>query len=277
MNSLQVNGTELARVERGEGQTVILVHGAIGDLRSWEAVATKLATRYRVVTYSRRWHYPHRGAVDGASYTAAIHTADLLGVMRHYGAAHLVGHSYGAALCALAALHQPGLVQSLVLAEPSLFSLLQLSDHGKRAEAEAAAASGRIPALLSQGQPERALREFLDIILGPDGAKRISELGRGVMLDNLSTLMPMLAGMVSESPFTPQHAAGIKPPTLLLGGEQTPAIFRITIEELQKALPDARRVTLPGLSHGLHLENPEPLAEAVSDFLALQEKDLVHA
>lgn len=272
MNSLQVNGTELACVERGEGQTAILVHGAIGDLRSWESVAIKLAARYRVVTYSRRWHYPLYGATNGDGYTAAIHTADLLGVMEHFGPSHLVGHSYGAALCAAAALQRPGLVKSLVLAEPSLFPLLQFSAEGKQAEAEAATASAHIPELLKQGQRVRALHEFLNIILGDNGAERIPALGQEVMLDNLSTLAPMLAEMRADSQFTPHHAAAIKPPTLLLDGEHTPAIFRITIEEMQKAIPNVRRVTLPDVSHGLHLENPTLFTETVQEFLAQFQK-----
>ncbi len=267
MNTLRINGTELACAERGEGETLILVHGAVGDLRSWENVATKLATRFHVVSYSRRWHYPSFQPVSAGSYTVETHTADLLAVLKHFGPAHVVGHSYGAAIGTVAVLQAPELVKTLTLAEPALFSLLQGSEHGRRAAEVAGLATSRVPALLQQGKRDRALTEFLDVILGPSGAERISTLGLSIMRDNLHTLAPMLEKVNAESPFTTQHAAQISMPTLLLDGAQTPAIFRITANELNQAIPDVQRITLPEVSHGLHLENPDSFTHAVLPFL----------
>lgn len=36
MPAMQVNGTQLEYVERGQGAPVVLVHGTLGDYRSWE-------------------------------------------------------------------------------------------------------------------------------------------------------------------------------------------------------------------------------------------------
>ncbi len=33
--TIRVNGTDLAYIERGKGDAVVFVHGAVTDLRSW--------------------------------------------------------------------------------------------------------------------------------------------------------------------------------------------------------------------------------------------------
>lgn len=35
MPAVNVNGTELEYIERGEGDPVVLSHGTLGDYRSW--------------------------------------------------------------------------------------------------------------------------------------------------------------------------------------------------------------------------------------------------
>jgi pimeloyl-ACP methyl ester carboxylesterase len=57
------------------------------------------------------------------------HVQDLRAVVRSAtaGPAHLVGHSYGAYLCLRLATEDPGLIRSLVLAEPPVFTLFTSS------------------------------------------------------------------------------------------------------------------------------------------------------
>lgn len=267
MNTFRTNGVDLAGEERGEGELLVFVHGAVGDLRTWNAQVEDCSTRYRVITYSRRWHHPNAQTINCVPYTVDIHVADLTALLMNHGPAHLVGHSYGASVCALVAAQNPEVVRSLVLAEPSLFSLLTRSPTGVAALAQAAAASTSIVSLARQGRNQCALREFLNTILGPGGFERVPASAREVMLDNLHTLEPMLAGMNRDQMFTPELAARIGVPTLLVDGAETPALFRTVLDELEQHLPDARRITLPALSHGLHLEDSDAFSRAVLDFL----------
>ena len=267
MNTLRINNVDLACEVRGEGEPLVLVHGAVGDLRSWENQMTSFATQYRVIAYSRRWHYPHTSGIGDLPYTPEVHVADLIALLRHHGPAHLVGHSYGAAICAMMALQRPELVRSLVLAEPSLVSLLMSNPAGATALAQAAAATALLPTLVRQNQNERALREYLNVILGTGGFDRLLPHVRAVMYENLHTLEPMLKGFNDGLPFTVEHAAKITAPTLLLGGEQSPLLFRLIMDELERFLPNAQLITLPGVSHGLHLENPKAFNRAALDFL----------
>ena len=71
----------------------------------------------------------------------------------------------------------------------------------------------------------------------------------------------MLQG--TPAPFTCEDAGRIKAPTLLATGGRTLRIFALTIDQLERCLPNRERVTLPGTSHGLPLEAPAAFNEAV--------------
>ena len=52
-----VNGVRLFYESTGSGtESLILVHGAWGDHRNWDAVVPGLARSCRVITYDRRGH-----------------------------------------------------------------------------------------------------------------------------------------------------------------------------------------------------------------------------
>jgi pimeloyl-ACP methyl ester carboxylesterase len=162
----------------------------------------------------------------------------------------------------------PALVRSLVLAEPSLFTLLLTQREGAYELAQSAAAMTHVTARIREGKTEHALDEYLNVILGPGGAEKITGFSRRVMLANTHTIEPMLNGMSGNGQFTAAHAAQINVPTLLLTGEHTPPFFRLTSETLAKTIPGVQLVVIPGISHGLQLEAPEEFSRAVLDFFA---------
>jgi len=268
MQTFNVNGAALAGEERGAGELLILVHGAVGDFRSWENVVAAFATHYRVITYSRRGHHPNPPPANAEPYTSEGHTADLMALIAACGdgPVRLLGHSYGASLCAGLAVERPELVRCLVLAEPSLFSLVLSHPVGAAALEQTAALTEPVVPLLRKGERERALRAFLNSVLGEEGCARLSDRVLEVMLDNVSTLEPMLNGMRAGPLFTAQEAALIRAPTLLVEGELTTALFRTTLETLANTVPEARRVVLPKVGHGLHLEDPDAFSRVALEF-----------
>ena len=56
---ITVNGTALTYVEAGNGPPVVLVHGALGDYRTWTGEMDAFATKYHVIACSLRHHYPN--------------------------------------------------------------------------------------------------------------------------------------------------------------------------------------------------------------------------
>ena len=53
-----LDGPALAYRERGEGQSVVFVHGSASDLRSWEQQLSAIGTSYRSIADSRRYAPP---------------------------------------------------------------------------------------------------------------------------------------------------------------------------------------------------------------------------
>jgi pimeloyl-ACP methyl ester carboxylesterase len=270
MNTIVLNGTDFACARRGAGETVILVHGAVGDFRTWDAQMSLLSSRYDVLAYSRRGHFPATNISSGIPYNVEAHAQDLVALILAQGGrpVRLVGHSYGGAVCAAVALACPQLVRSMVLAEASLFSLLLANREGAYALAQSAASMTHVAPLIRQGKVEKGLDEFLDVILGPGGAGKITGFARQVMMANAHTLDAMLNGMNGGGQFTDSHAAQIKTPTLILSSELTPPFFKLTSDLLEQHIPGAERVVLSGISHGLQLEDPEGFSREVLRFFA---------
>src|SRR5688572_13285774 len=124
MSRVTINGAVLEYQDHGGGDPVVLVHGSASDYRSWNA-QMPLSGRFRVISYSRRFHWPNEPIREGYDYSMTQHVADLGALLAALSAApaHLVGHSYGAFVCLLLALREPHLVQTLVLAEPPVVTL----------------------------------------------------------------------------------------------------------------------------------------------------------
>lgn len=59
----------------------------------------------------------------------------------------------------------------------------------------------------------------------------------------------------------------IRHPTLLLGGERSPRIFRCVLDRLQELMPSVQRAEIPGTSHIVHEDAPEAFFDTVMGFL----------
>lgn len=115
---IQINGATLEVRERGAGEPIVLVHGAMGDECAAIVTEPALVNHYRVIDYHRRgW-----GKSDRLNAPLSIEqqAADCRAVMHHLGVerAHLVGQSYGGVILLQMALDTPDAVQTLSLLEP---------------------------------------------------------------------------------------------------------------------------------------------------------------
>lgn len=249
--AITVNDAELAWIEQGTGDPVILIHGSLGDYRSWNRQMEPFAQRYRVVAYSRRRHWPNAWPADGP--------------------AHLAGSSYGALTALVMAARRPELVRSLVLGEPPLLAWLAGLPEG----------SARYAAFLAQSwEPARrafrngdsltGVRRFIDGVLGAGQFDRLSTTAQGGIMDNAPEFTLELETSPSTyfSALKPADVVGLGIPTLLLTGERSPRMFHDVIDVLARTLPDCEQVEIPDASHSMHAGNPEAYNQTVLGFLA---------
>lgn len=97
--------------------------------------------------------------------------------------------------------------------------------------------------------------------------------GRLVINQNAHTLGPMLRTYLEPTTLDHSTASKMITPTLLITGELSPAIYKAITRELHNCMPTVESFTLPGASHGLHMENGEDFGVAVMEFLS-KTKDL---
>src|SRR6266567_357566 len=117
--SYEHDGLTLGYSAVGEGEPVLLVHGATGTGEfEWGDLARRLSSRFRCVMPDLRGH--GRSQFRRSGYTGAAICADLRRLIEQLGIdqPHIVGFSYGSEISLMLELDKPGTARSLVLVSP---------------------------------------------------------------------------------------------------------------------------------------------------------------
>lgn len=271
-----VNGTTLHYVECGEGEPVVLVHGSLGDYRSWAVQMEPLSEQHRVISYSRRYHYPNPWPQDVSSFSAMVHANDLAAFIQalQLDQVHLIGHSYGALTALLVARDHPERVRSLTLGEPPLPSLGAASPQGDSLF-QAFMEHSIIPSrkAFQRGNVEDGVRRFLNGVLEEGAYEQLPPDAHFYMLENARELRGEMIGMDAKGKaffpsVTCEEAGNIHIPTLIVDGERSPKMLSLVNDALERCLPDQDRVMIPGASHDLKIQEPPVFTNNVLPFLA---------
>ena len=121
MPSFAHQGFEIAYMDEGEGEPVLLLHGFASNYTvNWVGpgwVTTLTGAGYRVVAFDHRGHGGSTGSDDPADYRPALMAGDAAALLDHLriGRAHVFGYSMGARVAAFMALGHAEKVATLVL------------------------------------------------------------------------------------------------------------------------------------------------------------------
>jgi pimeloyl-ACP methyl ester carboxylesterase len=265
-----IGNASLAYVEQGRGETVVFVHGAAGDWRTWEPLRPYIAARYRFVSYSRRYHHPNAADGGGLPYTARQQADDLVAFVRTLGPGpvHAVGASAGGRVLAEAALQQPGLFKSLTLSEPLITRPVDAEGQARSA-ATLQEFVGTVLAAARAGDGRAATVRLVDWVYGEAGAfGRLPADRQQRFLDNQGTLVPSLTAPPAPPP-TCEQLRTLPMPVLVMQGEKSRAGFRASTEGLLRCL--SRGVgpfDVPGAGHVWYPVEPRSGAERIMSFIA---------
>jgi pimeloyl-ACP methyl ester carboxylesterase len=264
--TLRVNGYDMSYVERGEGVPLLLIHGTLCDYRYWTAQMEPLGHGRRVIAVSLRHCYPERWDGAGADFTITQHGADVGAFIAALdaGPVHLLGHSRGGRVAFDVARNFPDRVSSLILADPGGELDESLRPRGEAPPARTAL--WECGQLVKQGEIDRGLEKFIELISRPGIWSAMPEPAKNMLRDNARTLIGQIAA--SPEPFSRQAVAAIAAPTLLLIGERSPAFFYQIADALVPHLRDGRRAIIERAGHAMSVENPAGFNAAVTEFLA---------
>lgn len=167
---VDVDGARLHYVQRGEGPTVVLVHGLAGHLRLFtHSLVERLSDDFHVVAVERPgagYSVRHPGTPAGPRADAAA-IAELirtLGLSRPL----LMGHSLGGAVSLAAALDHPDVVSGLALVSPLTHPVDVVPEAFKALEIRSPWVRRIVARTVAVPLSMRASARTLDLLFGPE-------------------------------------------------------------------------------------------------------------
>lgn len=266
---MRANGVDFEYVEQGKGTPVVFVHGAVSDLRYWEPQRDVFARQHRFVAYTYRYHGTAPWPDDGKQYSAETHAADLAAFLQGLkaGPVHVVGLSYGGMLAAMVALKEPQLIRTLTLAEPGLLSLLAEKPDAAPVVEQWIKGIEPMAAAMKTGDSAAALRHLVALVTGgrPEDFDKLPGPLRQILVDNARTMAPLFAAAPPN--VTCDMLRGIKTPTLVLGGENTPVFFSKINDAVGTCITGSKVGVITNATHTMSFDNPAGFNRAVLSFL----------
>ncbi len=268
MQSLHINGYDMAYLEIGHGPPLVCVHGTLGDFRTWHAVFGPLSRRHRVISLSLRRFFPEHWDGVGQDYLMSQHVADVIAFLEKLdsGPVDLMGHSRGGHIAFRVAGERPDLLRRMVLAEPGGELDASLDPTAAPGPSPRAARFATAAEKVATGDIDGGLMIFFDAIDGEGAWARLPAAPKQQLRDNAHTLI----GQVGENrqPYTRRDAESIRTPTLLIGGSDTKGALPAVLHALAPHIPGARTAMIPDARHWMFEQAPQQFCEIVLEFLA---------
>lgn len=253
------NRSETVVTDRGEGPPVVFCHGTLMDRTMFEPQVTALKDDYRVVAYDTRAR-TDRYREEYDLYDLADDCAALMDA-RDIDSCVLGGMSMGGFMALRFAERYPDRVEGLVLID---------STAGPHHEDEIERYGEMIATTRETGEvPEQLAGVVKHILFGATTNEENPDLVES-WVDRWRTypgesVYHEVNSWLERPDFTDELDA-IDVPALVVHGEEDVALEPERSDSLVERL-DAERVMVPDAGHSSNLENPQPVNEAIEEFL----------
>jgi len=264
--TIAVEGMSFAYVDLGSGPPVVLIHGSISDYREWSTQMEALAKHYRVIAYSRRYHWPNSPPGKDADATIPRQAEDLAAIIKSLGVApaNIVGHSYGGTVALFLALQHPELVRTLVLLEPPVPGALVGTPENEKVVKERQAVRDEMKQAFVSGDAEHVVRTYLARV-APGEFDQASPVTRSIYLANVSAFR---LDFTSPRPaLTCEDLQRIAAPTLVLTGGRSAMGLQQTAVGVAHCLKRGNILKLPQATHHMQFDSSQEVNDAVLAFL----------
>lgn len=258
-------GARIYWEERGAGEPILLIMGLSFTLEMWHRTAPLLERRYRTILFDNRG--VGRSGVPRGPYRIRTMAKDALAVLdaAGVGRAHVIGASMGGMIAQELALMAPERVRGLVLACTSCGGL-----RGHWPRTADVVGAGRA----SGTSPESRVRAFIPLLYGEGTPRERIEEDTGIRLRAIPSIrgyFHQLAGIALWSSY--RRLPRIQAPTLIVHGDRDLILPPENAAILERRIPGARKVVLPGAGHLFTTDAPEQAHAILFDFLNEVERE----
>lgn len=235
-------------IDPAQRPAVVLLHSSASSARQWGSLIEALQPRFRVSAVDFHGHGQRTAWQGEAPLTLADEAALVEPLLAEAGGAHVVGHSYGAAVALkLATMHRNS-VRSLVAYEPVLFRWLIDDDAGHRPAEDVVAVADWIRNRLARGQEHSAAQRFIDFWSGVGSWQSLPGHRRNSVATRMRAVLQHFEALFRE-PLQRTQLARLGMPMLFMTGEHTVAVTRRLAELLRLVLPHAHHEVLQAMGH----------------------------
>jgi 3-oxoadipate enol-lactonase len=259
---LSLRETPMHVVEEGAGPPLLLVHGFPLDYTMWRHQIARFAATHRVIAPDLRG-FGRSGVTPGKVSMAqfALDLSEILELLQESRPVVLCGLSMGGyiawqffqnhrhQLAGLIICDSKASPDSSEAVRQRLESAEKLEQEGTRFLADA-----MLPKLFGEPllkNPPAFVQETIEVMLRSDPA----------------ACAAAQRGMAEREDFRPRLSS-IDVPTLIVCGERDAISPPSEMREIAAAIPGAKYVEIPRAGHLSPLESPEPVNEAIGEFLA---------
>lgn len=262
MPKIEVNDIQMYYETRGEGEPLLLIAGIGQDHHTWGRMTPHLEEQFQLILPDSRGV----GETDmpDMTYTVELMASDFLQLLDELeiDAAHVVGHSLGAAIAFEMGRVQPERMRRVVMmsglypgpkvAMPSAEAMELLTDRS--------------------GDPEDLVKRGIRAATAPGFQERQPELFDALTQAGLGRTQPpeiyqRQSGAGALYLQEDHLAEGFEPPLLLIYGEHDQVAPPDNGTRIQAELPKAKMNLIPDAGHFLHVEQPEAVTDAILEFL----------
>jgi len=272
------DGTTIGYRHVGRGPGLILLHGSMSSGANHVELARLLGDSFSVFVPDRRGRglsRPYRGLGD-----LDQELEDLAALREATGADLIWGLSSGAAIALQAARTTSG-IRKIALFEPPLvqdrtavtallrrFDAEMAAGHVEKAMITAMRGAEMGPAWF-RALPQRFTSKLVAMGMAAEAKKPTGPYPA------MGTLAPTLHAdfaVIAESSGRLDDHRSIEIPVLLMGGSKSQAYLKRSLDDLERTLPNASRVELPGLDHAASWNadlggHPEAVAQELRAFM----------
>jgi pimeloyl-ACP methyl ester carboxylesterase len=240
------DGVEIAYLDEGEGDPVLLIHGFASNVATnwigpgWDEALTDAG--FRVIAYDNRGHGQSAKLYDLKDYGAPLMAEDARRLLDHLGIARadVMGYSMGARISAFLAMAHPDRVRSLVFAGLGINMIRGVAGTGPVARALEAGSIEEVT-----NATARTFRAFAE--------------------QTKSDLKALAACIRSaRAPITAEALGRVTCPVLVVVGEED--VIGGDAAALAALMPDARAFTVPKRDH-MRTVGDKAYRQAVLEFL----------